>query len=676
MKKFKKLFVLMLSVVLMSAFSVAAITAFAAEERTDVKATNLYASLGNGKGIGFDYSKTGNATAIENWNEVKGYILYNGTAIDVNGQFDVHIMSGDFYIYLNAGKVFSAGDTIELKSGLHFPDLSGGDYYGVPTPALENQKYCDYLGENYKIKYTSAGAWVEVAASGSSNTLNSITAVTEIEEGSTMPETYEFEIKFNLEISETEISLLENNDAYSTMILINGKTVKQINSETIAKNKDDETISAIAISSYGNGIKLSIVKNTNIINLTENFSISISKDFVANTFVLAEDISRYYIQNLTYWSTIAPYELAKTTEVNVSSISDFEVIDGGANGCFNITFSDAIASSQLLAYNGHPYWLATLPAPYQSTIDIAADLASSGATESLINNILINDKSIAEYWADIASYEAKSNLYQIHILGGNILSIRSTVTNNFNSTNDIKVTLKSGLTFFNGAYLDHDVTINYAGSTTTDTSYTVKAESISVTSDKTIIGIGETATLTATINPVYTTDTVAYSSSDSSILTVDESGIVTAVKVGTATVKATINGIDSNIISITVNSPATSLTVENDTVTVLIGETSKINATVNPTDTTDTISYSSTDESIATVSSDGTITAIKEGTTTITVTCGTKTATVNVTVNKPVSETKSGCNSVVLNNNILMLMLVLLTAVTVIIISKKTKTSK
>lgn len=51
-----------------------------------------------------------------------------------------------------------------------------------------------------------------------------------------------------------------------------------------------------------------------------------------------------------------------------------------------------------------------------------------------------------------------------------------------------------------------------------------------------------TATLTATVTPSETLDTVTWTTSDATVATVDQTGKVTAVKEGTATIKATVNG--------------------------------------------------------------------------------------------------------------------------------------
>lgn len=53
-----------------------------------------------------------------------------------------------------------------------------------------------------------------------------------------------------------------------------------------------------------------------------------------------------------------------------------------------------------------------------------------------------------------------------------------------------------------------------------------------------------------------------------------------------------------------------------------IGTSQKIQITLDPADTSDTVSYSSSDITVAVVSDDGTVTTVGEGTSVITVTCG------------------------------------------------------
>ena len=156
----------------------------------------------------------------------------------------------------------------------------------------------------------------------------------------------------------------------------------------------------------------------------------------------------------------------------------------------------------------------------------------------------------------------------------------------------------------------------------------------SVTLDKTTASLkaGETVTLTATVKPDDATDkTVTWTTSDASVATV-ENGVVTAKKVGTATITAKA-GDKSATCSITViATPVTSVTLDKTTASLKAGETVSLTATVKPDDATDkTVTWSSSDATVATVSN-GVVTAKKVGSATITAKAGDKTATCTVTV--------------------------------------------
>lgn len=77
-------------------------------------------------------------------------------------------------------------------------------------------------------------------------------------------------------------------------------------------------------------------------------------------------------------------------------------------------------------------------------------------------------------------------------------------------------------------------------SATTKVTVTTKVESITLDKTEGILNVGNTVTITATVAPeVATNPAVTWSSSDESVATVNETGKVTAVAVGNATITAT-----------------------------------------------------------------------------------------------------------------------------------------
>jgi len=180
-----------------------------------------------------------------------------------------------------------------------------------------------------------------------------------------------------------------------------------------------------------------------------------------------------------------------------------------------------------------------------------------------------------------------------------------------------------------------------AGGKSATCSVKVSAKIITVTSvslDKTILSmqVGETETLTATVIPDDATDkAVVWTSSDDAVASVSN-GKITALKSGKATITAK-SGTCSAECVVTVSVNTESITLDKTTLSLAVGETATLTATVKPDDATDkTVAWSSSDESVASVDN-GKVTAIKSGKATITAKCGGKVAECAVTVTVPVS---------------------------------------
>lgn len=151
--------------------------------------------------------------------------------------------------------------------------------------------------------------------------------------------------------------------------------------------------------------------------------------------------------------------------------------------------------------------------------------------------------------------------------------------------------------------------------------------------------VGGAIQLTAAITPSNATDkTVAWSSSNESVATVNSSGLVTLLSEGNVTITATSNDIsDTHSIEATVSSVAvTGISVTGDA-SGDTGTTIQLAASVTPTNATNkAVSWSSSNESVATVDEDGLVTLIAAGSATITATSvsnGTITGTKYITAN-------------------------------------------
>ena len=159
----------------------------------------------------------------------------------------------------------------------------------------------------------------------------------------------------------------------------------------------------------------------------------------------------------------------------------------------------------------------------------------------------------------------------------------------------------------------------------------------SVTLDKTSaeLDIADTVKLSATIAPSdATAKTLNWSSSDASVASVSQSGVVTAKNEGTATIyaaasnatKSDYDNESSKLVAratITVKASGikvTSVTLNKTSLTMDAGGTYTLKATVLPANATAKyakITWTSTDTKVAKVDSAGVVTAIKQGTATI-----------------------------------------------------------
>ena len=101
--------------------------------------------------------------------------------------------------------------------------------------------------------------------------------------------------------------------------------------------------------------------------------------------------------------------------------------------------------------------------------------------------------------------------------------------------------------------------------------------------------------------------------------------------------------------------PATSLSLDQHSVSVNLGETVKLNAEVLPFNTSDGVVWTSSDESVATVKSNGLVTSTGVGQAIITATAGDKSDFCTVTVTNPISYpvtlSKSAISVIITSNN-------------------------
>ena len=155
----------------------------------------------------------------------------------------------------------------------------------------------------------------------------------------------------------------------------------------------------------------------------------------------------------------------------------------------------------------------------------------------------------------------------------------------------------------------------------------------SITLNKTSLTLekGSYEVLTATVSPQNATNKeVKWTSSDDAVASVDN-GVVTAHKAGDATITASVADFSATC-KVSVIVPVTSITLSSLELTMKVGETALLEATILPEDATDkTLVWDSSDTNIATVDG-GRITAVGFGTVFISAQAGYQVETCVVTV--------------------------------------------
>lgn len=174
----------------------------------------------------------------------------------------------------------------------------------------------------------------------------------------------------------------------------------------------------------------------------------------------------------------------------------------------------------------------------------------------------------------------------------------------------------------------------------------IPVNSVQMSADQNFVYVGETLSIEGSVLPLDASDQrLNWSSSNQNIANVIN-GIVSGISPGTTVITASApNGVSKSVeISVRVkNIEVTSVSVNNDQVSLIEGQSFDLSSSVSPSNATDkTISYTSSDTRVATVNSNGRINALNPGTTVITVrTSNGLTVTSTVTVRSQVVEVSS-----------------------------------
>ncbi len=276
--------------------------------------------------------------------------------------------------------------------------------------------------------------------------------------------------------------------------------------------------------------------------------------------------------------------------------------------------------------------------------DITAVMGKySASSHIIVGGTTVNPTSIAFTNNDVSLNKGESAKLSLNFTPANVTNKAIT----WKSSNQSIVTVEQGRIYAKGN--GSAIITATSGSITAVCKVTVSNPLKGIFSDydKIIINKGESKKIAVSLDPMDTTDdkTIYFISSDESILKV-ANGVITAVKPGKATITAMV-GRYSDTISVIVQNPTTSIELSPQELSLIVGQTQKLQFTILPYDATDEVIITSSDESVVT-SSNGTITALKRGKATLTVKSGAYSASCIVNVASDINSISLNYKSLVL----------------------------
>ena len=423
----------------------------------------------------------------------------------------------------------------------------------------------------------------------------------------------------------SEITSLTYNDNESS-IKVNETTKVKFTVTGIDKEKDytdkvvitssDETIATIE-----NGIIKPIKPGTVTITIKDIYnshiltydleiknvieSIDINKE-LKDEYLVDEEIDLGVNINGTY-EDLYDYLIFTSTDESVATVTDRGIINIHLAGTVTITVRDIyntitktktitvgktitnieLNAKEVTIFEGSTFKIATTIYPEDTTLDKTLEYTSLDSRVATVEDGLIT-----------AIKEGKTTI-EVKTVNG----IKETITVKVVGVSDIKFNFK-----------DRVITALYLN----------KGESVIVNAITNSTNLEENKNIT-------------YSSSNTSIVSIDSTGKITALKGGSAYIYATAKNGCQKTMLVSVSAPITSVTLNKTTLSLEYAKTYKLIATINPSDTTQSkvLTWTSSNTAIATVNSTGLITAKKVGTAIITVkTSNGKTAKCTVTVTK------------------------------------------
>ena len=333
------------------------------------------------------------------------------------------------------------------------------------------------------------------------------------------------------------------------------------------------------------------------------------------------------------------------------------------NGCTNLNYIKCLATD-ISATNCTTTWVKDVAS--SGTFIKNADMPivpepdgwTRGNNSVPTNWVVYDDTHVSVTGVTLNTATATVDKGDTYTLTATVLPVNASVQTVTWSTSDSSVaTVVDGVVTGVGCGNATITVTTTEGGYTAQCSVTVENHVTSVDLNTYILTIhsGNTYQLVETVSPSDACDkSVTWSTSNSSVASVDTNGLVSGVTTGSATVTVTtVDGGFSKNCSVTVDEGehASAVTLSSTAMTVAVNSTQTLTATVLPPDAFNkNVTWSSSDSTIATVDSSGVVSGVASGNAIVTVTTvdGGHTAQCSVTVAEVSFETMTieGASSV------------------------------